>query len=88
MPGTQRDPGFGVSPARSNHPEEMARVGREYLAAMLRRYGDPAKAWAAYNAGPGRLDAALERGGANWLRLLPAETQNYVRANISALGGP
>lgn len=85
MPGTQRDPGFGVTPARSNHPDELARVGRDYLAAMMRRYRDPAKAWAAYNAGPGRLEAALQRGGDNWFGLLPAETRAYVQRNMGAL---
>jgi soluble lytic murein transglycosylase len=92
MPGTNRDPGFGVKPARDSSPEELARVGRDYLGAMLKRYnGDPAKAWAAYNAGPGRLDDALKRAGgsrgagADWLTFMPAETQAYVAKNTAAL---
>jgi hypothetical protein len=28
MPGTQRDPGYGVVPAKDGSPEEIARVGR------------------------------------------------------------
>lgn len=85
MPGTARDPGFGVRPAQGDSPQEFNRVGREYLQAMMRRYdGDPARAWAAYNAGPGRVDAAL-RGGGDWLSRLPRETQNYVRANLNRL---
>lgn len=88
MPATARDPGFGVTPARSNTPNEFNRVGAEYLDAMLERYGgDPAKAWAAYNAGPGRLDAALARGGSNWLSRLPSETRAYVRKNLTRLRG-
>jgi soluble lytic murein transglycosylase-like protein len=88
MPETARDPGFGLRPANPNDPQDMNRLGREYRAAMERRYGgDPAKMWAAYNAGPGALDKAIQRGGDNWLPLLPRETQDYVRKNIRALGG-
>lgn len=87
MPATARDPGFGLRPANPNDPTDMNRLGREYRAAMERRYGgDPAKMWAAYNAGPGRVDDAL-RGGANWLSRLPAETRNYVTRNLRALRG-
>lgn len=43
--------------------------------------------WAAYNWGPGNLDAALQRFGPEWLRHAPPETQQYVARNLSALGG-
>lgn len=87
MPGTQTDPGFGVRPAKDNSPDELARVGRDYLDAMMGRYGgDPAKAWAAYNAGPGAVDKALAKGG-DWLSRLPKETRDYVGKNVAALGG-
>lgn len=92
MPGTSRNPGFGVKPAKDDSPEELARVGRDFLQAMLKHYdGDPAKAWAAYNAGPGRLDEAMMRAkasrtpGASWLTFMPNETQAYVAANVKAL---
>lgn len=86
MPGTARDPGFGIRPSSGSQQDDI-RVGREYLAKMQSRYGgDLAKMWAAYNAGPGALDKALKQGGENWLRLLPRETQDYVRKNIRALG--
>lgn len=39
MPGTQRDPGFGVQPARDDSPQENMRMGQDYLNAMLNRYG-------------------------------------------------
>lgn len=39
MPGTLRDPGFGVAPAKDNSPAEMQRVGVDYLRQMIGRYG-------------------------------------------------
>jgi hypothetical protein len=88
MPGTQRDPGFGVRPSNGT-PEDDARVGRDYLAALMNKYGnDPAKAWAAYNWGPGNLDNHLKaNGGRLVVDKLPQETQAYVRGNLAALGG-
>lgn len=86
MPGTARDPGFGITPARSNDPTEVNRVGREYRAAMQQRYGgDLAKMWAAYNWGPGNLDSALQRHGPNWLDAAPGETREYIQRNFGRL---
>jgi len=76
MPGTQRDPGFGVEPARDSSPDEIARVGRDYLRALRNRYGDDKLAAIAYNMGPGATDKWLA-AGADPSRL-PAETRNYV----------
>jgi soluble lytic murein transglycosylase-like protein len=88
MPQTARNPGFGIAPAQADTPQEYDRVGGAYLDALHRRYGgDPAKMWAAYNAGPGRVDHALQTYGQNWFTALPAETQNYVRGNLRAMGG-
>jgi soluble lytic murein transglycosylase len=88
MPATARNPGFGLKPANPNDPQDMNRLGREYRAAMERRYGgDLSKMWAAYNAGPGRVDELIQRHGDNWLRYAPPETQNYVQRNMRALGG-
>lgn len=89
MPGTERDPGFGVKPMQDNSDAERTRVGRDYLDAMLKRYGgDPAKAWGAYNWGPGAVDGAIKKYGDNWLDHAPAETQAYVAKNMAALGRP
>lgn len=87
MPATARDPGFGLRPANPSDPDDMVRLGREYRAKMQQRYsGDPAKMWAAYNAGPGRVDGLIKRYGDRWLDHAPAETRNYVARNLRALG--
>lgn len=85
MPATGRDPGYGIRPSNGT-PEDDVRLGRDYFQTMLRKYGDPAKAWAAYNAGPGALEKALA-GGGDWLSRMPAETRAYVSKNMRALGG-
>jgi soluble lytic murein transglycosylase len=86
MDGTNAAPGFGVTPAKDDSPAERARVGRDYLAAMVKRYnGNIGQAWAAYNAGPGAVDKALKDGG-DWLAKMPAETQAYVAKNLAAYG--
>lgn len=87
MPDTARQPGYGVRPAASNTPTEFNRVGRDYRAAMERKYGgDLAKMWAAYNWGPGNLDRAIARYGEDWLKHAPAETRDYVIGNIEKIG--
>lgn len=86
MPATARDPGFGIRPSDGSQADDV-RVGREYRRAMQERYGgDTAKMWAAYNAGPGRVDAAITRLGDRWLDAMPAETKAYVARNRRALG--
>lgn len=88
MPETARDPGFGLKPANPGNPDDMNRLGREYRAEMHRRYGgDLKKMWAAYNAGPGAVDDAIQRGGSSWLQLLPTETKKYVARNMARVGG-
>lgn len=89
MDATNGDPGYGVVPAKDDSPEERARVGRDYMLAMVKNYGgDMAKAWAAYNAGPGKVDAAVDaakKDGGNWLTAMPQETRDYVAKNTAAL---
>lgn len=84
MPGTGRDPGFGVKPLQNDSPEEYRRFGRDYLAAMLRRYGgDKSRALGAYNWGAGNVDQAIGTYGDDWLKHAPAETQAYVSKILS-----
>lgn len=82
MPMTQVDPGFGVVPAKDKSPEELKRVGRDYYAAMQRKYNDDTLAAIAYNMGPGKTDAWLAKGGE--FNQLPKETQEYIgRVNLA-----
>lgn len=66
MPATARD--LGVDP---RDPLQNLDGSARYLAMMLREFGDPRLALAAYNAGP---DAVREHGGIPPYR----ETQNHV----------
>lgn len=85
MPKTIRDPGFGVTPAKDKSPDEIARVGQDYLKAMLGKYGDTEKALIAYNWGPGVTDKWIASGSNP--EKLPAETRTYVERVKRFLGG-
>lgn len=86
MPSTARAPGFGLRPADPNNPDDLARLGREYRAKMQERYQNNApKMWAAYNAGPGRVDNLVQQYGENWLDYAPRETRDYVGRNMRKL---
>ena len=67
-------------------------MGQQLLQAYVQKYGNVAQAAAAYDAGPGAVDAAIKSGGANWLTKLPAETQQYVgsitKAYNAGMGAP
>jgi hypothetical protein len=91
MPGTLRDPGFGVKAAKDDSPEELRRVGRDYLKAMLKRYnGDYVLALSAYNAGPARADewkSKLKGGTKKRIDAIPfKETRDYARKIMGNLG--
>jgi len=59
MDATAANPGFGIKPSDGT-PQDRNRVGKELLAALIKNYsGDLGKAWAAYNAGRGWVDAAV-----------------------------
>lgn len=60
-------------------PQYNAALGEAYFQKQLADFGREDHAVAAYNAGPGRVRAAIRRGGENWLAHVPAETQAYVQ---------
>lgn len=73
-PETAKD--LGIDPA---DPVQALQAAAHLMARYLHRYsGDYAKALAAYNAGPGRVDAAVQAGGVGWVRLLPRSTRSYL----------
>jgi hypothetical protein len=73
-----------LSLLRIKSPDEIARVGRDYLQAMLGKYGDTEKALVAYNWGPGATDKWLASGAKP--EALPAETRTYVQRVKGLLG--
>jgi hypothetical protein len=79
---TQRDPGYGVMPARDNSVEEKNRVGEDYFKAMMNEFKDPKIAAMAYNWGPGNVKKWIESGHS---LPVPAETRKY--ASHFAKGG-
>ena len=75
LPSTAKDPGFGVTAARDSSEKEYTRVGKDYLKAMVKRYG-PEAGLVAYNWGPGNAEKWI-RGGRDKSKL-PDETRNYL----------
>lgn len=71
--------------------EQSATGAAAYLADLRQRYrGDMARAIAAYNAGPGKVDSAVKQYGSSWLQHMPEETQREVRVVLNvnnATGG-
>lgn len=66
-------------------------LGLAYFQKQLQTQGgDLAKAYAAYNAGPGALQTAVRRSrqeGGDWLQYMPAETKAYVAKNMGEYQG-
>lgn len=96
MDATNLDPGYGVRPARDNSLAERARVGRDYLPAMINHYGNVTVGLTAYNSGPGKVDGWLKKYGdprkgqiteAAWLQRLPIEeSREYAPSVLARLG--
>ena len=73
MPSTAA--GMGVNP---NDPVDALKGAARLMASYVHRFGSYEMALAAYNAGPGALQSAINRCGMSWLSCLPRETQSYV----------
>jgi hypothetical protein len=72
---------YRPSPDASPFDPKASEIARDnYMKDLTNRYnGDVAKALAAYNAGPGRVDRAIKRYGNNWKQDLPTETKGYLK---------
>lgn len=89
MPATGRQVASSLGMARFDaddlwDPDTNIRIGSTYLGRMLRTFGHPGLAAAAYNAGPGAVSRWLERAGNVpfdvFVEDIPyAETRGYVK---------
>jgi hypothetical protein len=94
MPATAERFGLRVNSELDERtsPSRSTRAAARYLRVLFTRFGNWQLALAAYNAGEGRVDAAIERGGTRdfrrlvELRLLPEETRRYVPAVLTRKG--
>lgn len=84
MPSTGRAYGLYQDSYRDDRRdfEKATDAAARHLKDLYRSFGDWYLAWAAYNAGPGRVNGAISKSGSKdyWtLRsYLPGETKNYV----------
>jgi Transglycosylase SLT domain len=81
MDATATDPGFGVTPAhltgdKDHDKAELARVGKDYHAALVKHYGDDTLGTAAYNWGPKNLDKWIASGAD--ISKLPPDVKDYI----------
>lgn len=91
MPDTARRYGLEVSPSRDDrlHLERSTRAAALHLRDLYADFGSWDLALAAYNAGAGRVRAAVATAGATEFaavsRNLPLETRAYVPAVLAAM---
>jgi len=84
VPKTGLNPGFGVAPSNGT-PEDNARLGRDYYAALQNHYGNDTIAAIAYDWGPGNTNKWLANGAKQ--SDLPPETRNYANKFLALTGG-
>jgi membrane-bound lytic murein transglycosylase B len=92
MPQTARRYGLVVTPALDERIDivKSTRAAARYLRDLHTQFGEWKLAFAAYNAGEGAVQRAMQRGARDFDamssgRLLPLETRNYVPAVLSAV---
>lgn len=93
IPATARRYGLRVGPERDDRldTEKATRAAARYLRALHLRFGEWLLTLAAYNAGEQAVQRAVDRAGRTdfWnlssMKLLPAETRDYVPAVLAAL---
>ena len=83
MPATAQELGLGTfMPDERTDPKKSAGAAARLLRALYKKFGDWPLAFAAYNAGAGRVQRALDRQKAGTFAeiaaALPAETRMYV----------
>lgn len=90
MPGTAHDLGLSSkNPDERTDPRKNAQAAAKYLGQLHARFNDWPLAFAAYNAGPGRVRRTLDQREATTYsaiaNLLPAETRMYVPKVLATL---
>lgn len=63
-----------------NADQAAVHAAKDYANNLKLFGGDREKAIAAHNAGVGGVQKAVQKGGADWKKQLPAETQNYLNS--------
>ncbi len=66
---------LGVNPY---NPVQSLWGASRLMASYVRQYGSYAEALAAYNAGPGAVNYAINGCGGSWMQCIPNETRNYI----------
>ena len=90
MPVTAAKPGYGMQPInlQTTTPDQQVAWANQYIQRIAKAHNfTTEQAVAAYNAGPGAVQDAIKKGGANWLSKLPKETRDYVPKVLGGSSG-
>lgn len=92
MPATAAKPGYGMKPInlQTSTPEQQMQWATEYIGRIADKHNFTVpQALAAYNAGPGAVQTAIDKAkksGGDFLQYLPKETQQYVPSVLNRAG--